>query len=177
MEARATVTVTTMTNDGDDDDDNADDDDDERPATTTMTQAGSPQLEAFDRCLIASVLLRLPIAPVVSPHVCSPSHQVEVCASHLHSSSDESHACTSGPRGPSGRARRGVFASAVADWGRFAYHAPRLAAKADRARAGRPAAKAGRARAKLGYANAKPEQAASARAGREGQGSSVNTCG
>ena len=39
---------------------------DERPATTTMTHAGSPQLEAFARCLIARVLLRLPIAPVVS---------------------------------------------------------------------------------------------------------------
>ena len=39
---------------------------DERPATTTMTQAGSPQLEAFARCLIARVLLRFPIAPGVS---------------------------------------------------------------------------------------------------------------
>ena len=39
---------------------------DERPATTTMTHAGSPQLEAFARCLIARVLLRFPIAPGVS---------------------------------------------------------------------------------------------------------------
>ena len=94
----------------------------------------------------------------------------------------------SAPRGPSGRARRGVSASAVADWGRFAYHAPRPVSRQCPGghvcrpvapRVGpqaRPPSRAGRAPVQSGgrghHSRAKPEQGASPQAG-----SSVKTCG